>query len=124
MLSRKAGYIRYAEQRQEAVPADRTFSGLILRTLSVVGLICFFLLTYIALSAAKTDYGYALMNEKRQVQALQRENENLRVDIAKLEAPERIYTVATKQLGMVAPTYVLYGGQSSEPQKEAAHTGR
>jgi len=72
MLSRKAGYIRYAEQRQEAVPADRNFSGLILRTLSVVGLICFFLLTYIALSAAKTDYGYALMNEKRQVQALQR----------------------------------------------------
>ena len=48
MLSRKAGYIRYAEQRQEAVPADRNFSGLILRTLSVVGLICFFLLTYIA----------------------------------------------------------------------------
>ena len=81
MLSRKAGYIRYAEQRQEAVPADRNFSGLILRTLSVVGLICFFLLTYIALSAAKTDYGYALMNEKRQVQALQRENENLRVDM-------------------------------------------
>ncbi|WP_240320131.1 cell division protein FtsL [Megasphaera stantonii] len=64
------------------------------------------------------------MNEKRQVQALQRENENLRVDIAKLEAPERIYTVATKQLGMVAPTYVLYGGQSSDSQKEAAHTGR
>ena len=124
MLSRKAGYIRYAEQRQEAVPADRNFTGLIMRTLSVVGLICFFLLTYIALSAAKTDYSYALMNEKRQVQALQRENENLRVDIAKLEAPERIYTVATKQLGMVAPTYVLYGGQSSDPPKEAAHTGR
>lgn len=124
MLSRKAGYIRYAEQRQEAVPADRNFTGLIMRTLSVVGLICFFLLTYIALSAAKTDYSYALMNEKRQVQALQRENENLRVDIAKLEAPERIYTVATKQLGMVAPTYVLYGGQSSDAQKEAAHTGR
>lgn len=123
MLSRKAGYIRYAEHGQ-AVPADRNFTGLIMRTLAVVGLVCFFLLTYIALSAAKTDYSYALMNEKRQVQALQRENDTLRVDIAKLEAPERIYTVATKQLGMVEPAYVLYGGQSAAAQKEAAHTGR
>ncbi len=93
----------------ERSDADRKFSILIARTLSIVGLVSFFLLAYIALSAAKTDYSYALMNEKRQVQRLQRENDNLRIDIAKLEAPERIYTIATQEMGMITPEYVLYG---------------
>lgn len=116
MLSRKAGYAPYAYQyrpkTRRRTAAERKFSIIILRTLSIVGLICFFLLTYIALSAAKTDYSYALMNQKRQIQQLQRENEALRVDIARLEAPERIYTTATKDMGMVVPAYVLYGDKT------------
>lgn len=123
MLSRKAGYIRYAE-RSQAIPADRNFIGLILRALSIVGLVCFFLLAYLALSAAKNERSYLLINEKIQVRTLQRENDMLRVDIAKLEAPERIYTDATKKLGMVVPQYVLYSGQSSDTQRKAAQARR
>lgn len=110
MLSRKMGSVRYRNGGTH-IAADKTFSSLIVRTLLMVGLISILLLAYIALSAAKTNYSYALMNEKRQVQRLQRENDNLRIDIAKLEAPERIYTIATEKMGMAAPDYVLYGSQ-------------
>ena len=58
-----------------------------------------------------------LMELKLQAQQLQRENEQLRVQISKLETPERIYTTATKQLGMVAPSRILYGNQSDQTAK-------
>ena len=58
-----------------------------------------------------------LMELKLQAQQLQRENEQLRVQISKLETPERIYTTATKQLGMVAPSRILYGNQSDQAAK-------
>ena len=49
------------------------------------------------------------MQEKQAVQQLHRDNELLKLDIAKMQTPERIYSIATKQLGMVSPTMVLYG---------------
>lgn len=58
-----------------------------------------------------------LMELRLQAQQLQRENEQLRVQISKLETPERIYTTATKQLGMVAPSRILYGNQSDQAAK-------
>ena len=88
MLARKAGYIGYEGSRSVAVPAGRErqkFNQLVFKTLFAVFLIAFFLIVYVALSAARTDYGYSLMQEKRQVQQLQRDNEILRVEIARLE---------------------------------------
>ena len=54
------------------------------------------------------------MEVKRETQQLQRENDELRVEISKLETPERIYTTATKRLGMVAPSRILYGSQTDQ----------
>lgn len=116
MLARKAGYIRYGASRsvpgQRTRTGDKKFTRLLFQTVSILILFCFFLLTYVALSAIKTNYSYSLMQKKLHTQQLQRENEILRVDIAKLETPERIYTTAQK-LGMVVPVTVLYG-QSHE----------
>ena len=105
MLARKAGYIHYEASRSvgHRTGADeRKFARLLAQTISVL------LLAYIALSAVKTNFSYALMQKKLHAQQLQRENEVLRVDIAKLETPERIYTSAQK-LGMTVPVTVLYG---------------
>ena len=69
MLARKAGYIGYEGSRSVAVPAGRErqkFNQLVFKTLFAVFLIAFFLIVYVALSAARTDYGYSLMQEKRQ----------------------------------------------------------
>ena len=111
MLARKAGYIHYEASRSvghRAGADEKKFARLLAQTISVLLLVCFFLLAYIALSAVKTNFSYALMQKKLHAQQLQRENEMLRVDIAKLEPPERIYTSAQK-LGMTVPVTVLYG---------------
>lgn len=50
--------------------------------------------------------GYDLVQMKSQALSLQRENELLRLDIAKLKSPQRIQYIATAELGMVVPTNV------------------
>lgn len=50
--------------------------------------------------------GYDLVQMKSQALSLQRENELLRLDIAKLKSPQRIQYIATAELGMVIPKNV------------------
>ena len=50
--------------------------------------------------------GYDLVQIKSQAISLQRENEQLRLDIAKLKSPQRIQYIATAELGMVMPKTV------------------
>jgi len=50
--------------------------------------------------------GYDLVQLKSQALSLQRENELLRLDIAKLKSPQRIQSIATGELGMVMPQNV------------------
>ncbi len=105
-----------------AKPAARRLTVIVLRTVLVVGRLGFFLVLNVALSAVKNTYSYALMQKKSQARQIQRENDNLRIDIAKLETPERIYTMATKKLGMAAPAQVLYSRQKET--SGTAQTGR
>lgn len=110
MLVRKAGKVHYKRSipmSQQAARREMTRSMRLI--LIPVLILAFFLIVSMVLTSAASKYSYSLMEEKRQVQQLQRENEELRVEISKLETPERIYTLATKQLGMVAPARILYG---------------
>ena len=50
--------------------------------------------------------GYDLVQLKSQALSLQRENELLRLDIAKLKSPQRIQNIATAELGLVMPQNV------------------
>lgn len=52
--------------------------------------------------------GYDLVQMRSQVLSLQRENEVLRLDIAKLKSPQRIQSIATNELGMVMPQGVYH----------------
>ncbi|WP_378951948.1 cell division protein FtsL [Pelosinus sp. sgz500959] len=54
-------------------------------------------------SEAIVRNGYDLVQMKSQVVSLQRENELLSLDIAKLKSPQRIQSIATTELGMVVP---------------------
>jgi len=56
--------------------------------------------------------GYDLVQMKSQALSLQRENQQLRLDIAKLKSPQRIQYIATAELGMVVPQNV-YRAESS-----------
>lgn len=50
--------------------------------------------------------GYELVQMKLQVLKLEKENELLQLDIAKLKSPQRIQNIATTELGMVIPQSV------------------
>ena len=69
--------------------------------------------------------GYELVQMKSQALSLQRENELLRLDIAKLKSPQRIQAIATIELGMVMPQTVYCAdsaGQSVEVTREKEKT--
>lgn len=52
--------------------------------------------------------GYDLVQMKAQAAKLEKENEILRLEIAKLKSPQRIQQIATTQLGMVVPQNAYY----------------
>lgn len=112
MLARKVEYIHYVNHRSVAIGkaehAEQRFGVFIGKTLFLLFLIFVFLLSCITLISMKNNYSYTLNQKKQQVRQLQQDNDALRVRIAALETPERIYTIATKELGMVVPSQLLY----------------
>lgn len=124
MLARKVGYMRfqgaapYPVDRHKAMAGarveERNFSRVLAHMGFVVIVFGVLTLVYVALTAINNSYGYNLMQVKQQVGELNQENEQLRLDIAKMQTPERIYSIATKKLGMVAPAVVLYSSANSQ----------
>jgi len=52
--------------------------------------------------------GYNLVQLKAQTATLEKQNELLRLDIAKLSSPERIQLIASRDLGMIVPPTTYY----------------
>lgn len=77
-------------------------------------------------SAAIIQAGYDLVKVKSQVAKIEKENELLRLDIAKLRSPQRIEEFATKNLGMVVPQNAYYASsamtENSQTQPTLANT--
>lgn len=59
-------------------------------------------------SGISASRGYALVEAQRQAEALEQENERLKIDIAKLKSPERIKDIAQNQLGMEVPKHTYF----------------
>ena len=59
-------------------------------------------------SGISASRGYALVATQTQAQQLERENERLRVEIAKLKSPQRIKQIASEELGMVIPKKMYF----------------
>ncbi|HWR05364.1 cell division protein FtsL [Sporomusa sp.] len=59
-------------------------------------------------SAAIVQAGYDLVRIKGQVAKVEKENELLRLDIARLKSPQRIEEIAVKELGMIVPKNAYY----------------
>lgn len=59
-------------------------------------------------SGLSATRGYELVQMQRAVAQLERENQQLELDIAHLKAPQRIRDIATKDLGMVVPKDVYF----------------
>lgn len=76
-----------------------------LTTVTMIVLAAMFLT---ACSEAIIRSGYELVQMKLQVIKLEKENELLQLDIAKLKSPQRIQRIATVELGMVMPQNIYF----------------
>lgn len=127
MLARKAEYLGYVGTRPAVKPVGQArhrghgLSASAVRIVFAIAIIICFSILCTALSAYRTSYSYTLAQKKQHVQQLQRENDMLRVDLADLETPARIYTLATQQLGMVMPSQSLYSSARSEAVNGGTH---
>ena len=54
---------------------------------------------------------FATQNLRAEVMTLDKGNARLRLDVAKLEAPQRIQAIAEEKLGMTVPTGTIYGSR-------------
>ena len=59
-------------------------------------------------SGVSASRGYALVAVQQKADALEQENERLKIDIAKLKSPERIKNIAKDQLGMEVPKHTYF----------------
>lgn len=59
-------------------------------------------------SGISASRGYALVEVQRQAEALEQENERLKIDIARLKSPDRIKKIARDKLGMEVPKHIYF----------------
>lgn len=59
-------------------------------------------------SGISATRGYELVQMQRAAAQLERENQQLEIDIARLKAPQRIRDIATNELGMIVPQDVYF----------------
>ena len=59
-------------------------------------------------SGITASRGYDLVQIQQQTQALEKENEHLKIEIAQMKSPERIRRIATDKLGMSTPKNVYF----------------
>lgn len=59
-------------------------------------------------SGINASRGYALVTTQNQTQALEQENERLRIEIARLKSPLRIKQIAQDKLGMDVPKKMYF----------------
>lgn len=109
LASRKQQWV-VVDQEQTALTSDRCLPkvNVALRVKCLIMVVLVVAIAFFATirSEAIVRDGYELVQMKAQVVKLEKENELMRLDIAKLKAPQRIQNIATTQLGMVLPQTV------------------
>ena len=91
---------------------------------------CFILAAVMALMAMILTFqcelivrsGYSLVQLKNQAAGLEKDNEKLRLDIARLKSPQRIHEIAQNNLGMVTPQTMLYATNTVAPGSQPKGT--
>lgn len=131
LVSRKQEWLEY-EQPAEVKPqkpqvrkiAARPDAGLRRRCLQLIGLVVAVAMLIAVHSEAIIRSGYDLVEMKAQAAKLEKENEALRLDIAKLKSPQRIQQIATGELGMVLPQNAYYATATTKNAKQEVAEGK
>ena len=117
MLARQREYEYYEEELQPqriekpAPPPKRRptlNTHLRSRCFLLLALICVMAMAITIRSGITASRGYDLVQIQQQAQALEKENEHLKIEIAQMKSPERIRRIATDKLGMSTPKNVYF----------------
>lgn len=112
MLAKRKEELAYDREQTAFEPAARPERKLD-RRLRAKGLVLFLLFAALAMCATArseriVSEGYALVRMRSEADQLARENDHLRLEIARLKAPQRIRQIAVSQLGMIVPEDVYF----------------
>lgn len=111
LVSKKQEWELYQEEPAPVITTSKPSlnTGLRAKCLIVVVLLALIAMFVTVRSEAIIRAGYDLVQLKAQLIKAEKENELLRLEIAKLKSPQRIQAIAANELGMVVPpdVYVI-----------------
>lgn len=84
------------------------------RCLLLVGLLAVMGMALTTCSSMGASRGYELVQAQQAAVRLEQQNEQLRIEIARLKSPQRFQSIATKDLGMVVPKQVYFASDKHE----------
>lgn len=124
LVNKRQEWFVYEEQVAPPVetPSPRLKRRGKLNFLSAIFIAAVMALLVTVQSAAIVQAGYDLVQMKAQLAKLEKENELLRLDIAKLKSPQRIQHIATSQLGMVVPERIYCSANTTNTAEKAQGT--
>ncbi len=105
-------------EQNNKLPKPQLDAPLRKRCLGIVFLLIFMAVAITIQSEWIVRSGYDLVEMKKQVVRLEKENEEMHLAIAKLRAPSRIERIATSQLGLVQPASVYYAAAGAATTTE------
>jgi cell division protein FtsL len=112
LVNRKQEWDQYPQpervQKTVAAVSPRQDNGLKRKCLQIILLVAAAAMMVTIQSEITVRAGYDLVELKAQAAKLEKENELLRLDVARLKSPERIQQLATRELGMVMPQNTYY----------------
>jgi len=105
LVNKQIDYTLYQEQTVQPARSKQSKPDLKLRVrcLTIVVLAAVLMMVVAIQREMIVRSGYGLVELKNQIAQLERDNERLRLDIAKMKSPQRIQQIAITQLGMVKP---------------------
>lgn len=110
LVSKKQEWVVYEEPAApitSAKPKQQPNKGLRIKCFVVAVTMALMAMLVTVQSEYVVSSGYDLVQMKAQAAKLEKENELLKLEIAKLKSPQRIEYIATTQLGMVLPQAVM-----------------
>lgn len=127
LVNRQQEWLDYPYQEPTNPPAKATAprpdSSTRRQCLQLIFLVVAMAMLITVHSEAIVRAGYDLVEMKAQAAKLERENEAMKLEIAKLKSPQRIQQIATRDLGMVVPQTAYYATNPAKPGGPAPAAG-
>lgn len=129
LVNRKQEWVEFQqpEKARKTVPvaSPRPDNGFRRKCLQLILLVVVAAMVVTIHSEMSVRAGYDLVELKAQAAKMEKENELLRLDVARLKSPERIQQIATRDLGMVMPQNTYYATNTVKPgQGKTAEVAR